>query len=168
MAWCLLGEAVPMKENQPMMIANLVRRDVMTCSIHDTLDHAAQVMWEHDIGCLPVIDEAGHIAGIVTDRDACMAAYTQGLPLRSIPVTSAMAKRVFTCTLGDSVTTVERIMSEHQIRRMPVIDEQGHPIGIVSLNDLARAASLGKVPPNEIASTLAAVTAPRELVASGA
>lgn len=146
-----------------MKIASLVRRDITSCSIHDTLDHAAQLMWERDIGCLPVIDDQGHVTGMVTDRDICMAAYTQGLPLRAIPVTTAMAKRVFSCELGDELESVERTMSEHQIRRMPVIDEQGHPVGIVSLNDLARAASLGKLPPSEITSTLAAVSAPRSL-----
>jgi CBS domain-containing protein len=149
-----------------MKIASLVRRNVTSCSIHDTLEYAAQLMWDHDIGCLPVIDDEGHVAGMVTDRDVCMAAYTQGAPLRAIPVTTAMAKRVFSCSLADEVESVERTMREHQIRRMPVIDEQGHPVGILSLNDLARAASLGKVPAGEIATTLAAVSAPRTLLSS--
>jgi CBS-domain-containing membrane protein len=68
--------------------------------------------------------------------------------------------------IDDEVESVERTMREHQIRRMPVIDEQGHPVGILSLNDLARAASLGKVPAGEIATTLAAVSAPRTLLSS--
>jgi CBS-domain-containing membrane protein len=148
-----------------MKMANLVRHDVTSCSIHDNLDRAAQLMWDRDIGCLPVIDDQGHVAGMVTDRDVCMAAYTQGLPLRAIPVTTAMAKHVFSCGIDDELESVERTMSEHQIRRMPVIDDQGHPVGIVSLNDLARAATLGKVPASEITSTLAAVSAPRTLLA---
>lgn len=151
-----------------MKIANLVHRDVMSCSVHDSLERAAQLMWDYDIGCLPVIDDQGHVSGMVTDRDISMAAYTQGLPLRAIPVATAMAKRVFSCGLGDEIESVERTMSEHQIRRMPVIDEQGHPIGIVSLNDLARAAAIGKLPANEIASTLAAVSTPRSLLAAAA
>jgi CBS-domain-containing membrane protein len=76
-----------------------------------------------------------------------------------------MAKHVFSCGIDDELESVERTMSEHQIRRMPVIDDQGHPVGIVSLNDLARAATLGKVPASEITSTLAAVSAPRTLLA---
>jgi CBS domain-containing protein len=151
-----------------MKIASLVHRDVKSCPIHATLEYAAQLMWDHDIGCLPVIDDQGHVAGMVTDRDVCMAAYTQGIPLRAIPVTTAMATRVLSCGLADEVESVERTMSENQIRRMPVIDDQGHPIGIVSLNDLARAASLGKVPAGEIATTLAAVSAPRTLLARAA
>lgn len=151
-----------------MKITSLVHRDVTTCTIHDNLAHAAQLMWERDIGCLPVIDDQGHVAGMVTDRDICMAAYTQGLPLHGIPVTTAMAKRVFSCTLSDEVAVVERVMSEHQIRRMPVIDHEGHPVGIVSLNDLARASTTGKVPPAEITATLAAVSAPRSPIVAAA
>jgi signal-transduction protein with cAMP-binding, CBS, and nucleotidyltransferase domain len=102
------------------------------------------------------------------DRDICMAAYTQGAPLRAIPVTTAMAKHVFSCTEHDEVEAVERVMREHQIRRMPVIDDQGHPVGIVSLNDIARAASAGRVSASDVASTMAAISAPRAVFASAA
>lgn len=149
-----------------MKISSLIQRSVTSCTVHDHLDRVAQLMWDHDIGCLPVIDTQGHIVGMVTDRDACMAAYTQDAPLRAIPVVNAMAKQVFSCKEDDEVGAVERTMSQHQIHRMPVIDDQGHPIGIVSLNDIARAASAGKLPANEVASTLAAVSTPRSVLAS--
>lgn len=151
-----------------MNVSTLIQRQVISCTIHDNLQRAAQLMWDHDIGCLPVIDAQGHVMGMITDRDVCMAAYTQGLPLRALPVTLAMSKHVFACSATDEFDAVERTMSEHQIRRMPVIDDQGHPIGIISLNDLARAASAGKVPAGALASTLAAVSAPRPLIASAA
>lgn len=149
-----------------MKISSLIHRSVTSCTTHDTLERAAQLMWDHDIGCLPVIDDQGHVAGMVTDRDICMAAYMQGAPLRAIPVANAMAKHVFSCTEDDEVSAVEQTLSAHQIHRMPVIDAQGHPVGIVSINDIARAASAGQVPPSEIASTLAAVSAPRPELAS--
>ena len=146
-----------------MNVSSLVRKTITTCTSHDTLERAAQLMWERDIGCLPVIDDQGHVVGMVTDRDVCMAAYTQGTPLRAIPVATAMSRRVFSCTEHDDLKTVERVMSQHQIRRMPVIDSQGHPVGILSLNDIVRAASAGKLPPAEVTSTLAAVSAPRAM-----
>jgi len=149
-----------------MKIANFVNRNVRACAIHDNLEHAAQLMWDHDIGYLPVTDDQGRVAGIITDRDICMAAYTQGAALRDISVTTAMAKTVLSCGLADDVESIERVMSKNQIRRMPVVDDRGHPVGIISLNDLARAASAGKVPPAEIATILAAVTAPRKLSAT--
>lgn len=125
-------------------------------------------MWDHDIGCLPVIDEQGHIAGMITDRDVCMAAYTQGEPLRGIAVVNVMTRQVFSCKESDEVGDAEQAMSQHQVRRMPVINDQGDPIGIVSLNDIARAASAGKLPPSELASTRAAVSAPRPVLAAQA
>lgn len=151
-----------------MKVSSLIRRDVMSCTLHDNLERAAQLMWEHDIGCLPIIDDQGHVAGMITDRDICMAAYTQGAPLRAVPVTTAMATRVFSCRETDEVDAVEKVMREHQIRRMPVINEQGHPIGIISLNDIARAASSGSVPARDVVSTLAAVSAPRAILRSAA
>ena len=151
-----------------MKISSLIRRDVISCTTQDDLQRAAQLMWDHDIGCLPVIDAQGHVTGMITDRDICMAAYTQGMPLRAIPVALAMAKHIFSCSADDELAAVERTMSEHQIRRMPVIDDQGHPIGIISLNDIARAAAAGGVPATEVTSTLAAVTAPRPVIPSAA
>jgi CBS domain-containing protein len=119
-------------------------------------------MWDHDIGCVPVIDDQGHVAGMITDRDICMAAYTRGSTLASIPVTAAMSTHVYSCGPDDAVADVERTMAQRQIRRMPVIDTSGHPRAVISLNDIARASS-GKngVPATEVAATLAAVCAPR-------
>ena len=148
-----------------MKVSGLIQHGVTSCTSFDSLERAAQLMWDHDIGCLPVIDDQGHVVGIITDRDICMAAYTQGAPLWAIPVTTAMAKHVFSCTDSDDVDVVERTMSEYKIRRMPVIDDHGHPIGIISLNDIARAASLGKLPASDVASTLAAISAPRSVPA---
>lgn len=151
-----------------MKVSSLLQRNITSCTIHDTLERAAELMWDHDIGCLPVIDDQGHVAGMITDRDICMAAYTRGASLRGVPVTTAMARHVYSCTENDDVTAVERVMSEHQIRRMPVIDAQGHPIGLVSINDIARAASAGTLPAAEVAATLTAVSARRSLLASAA
>ncbi|MBA3541520.1 MAG: CBS domain-containing protein, partial [Deltaproteobacteria bacterium] len=56
----------------------MMTRSVHTCQPTDTLAAAAKLMWEHDIGALPVVDQVGHVVGMITDRDACMAAYTRG------------------------------------------------------------------------------------------
>lgn len=144
-----------------MKVSSLIQRNVTSATIHDDLHRAAQLMWDHDVGCLPVIDDQGHVAGMITDRDLCMAAYTHDAPLRAIPITAAMARHVFACGEHDEVEAVARTMSAHQIHRMPVIDGQGHPIGIVSINDIARAAAAGQVAAAEVAAALTAVSAPR-------
>jgi CBS domain-containing protein len=139
-----------------MKIESLIR-PVITCTIHDNLERAAQLMWEHAVGCLPVIDDEGHVAGMITDRDVAMGAYTQGTPLRAIPVATAMAKHVFSVLASDDTAQIERVMSQHRIRRVPVINDQGHPIGIVSIDDLVIAALDAKLSTGEIAATYAAV-----------
>jgi CBS domain-containing protein len=124
---------------------------------------AAQLMWEHDCGTIPVVDNGGRLTGIATDRDICMAAYTQGASLASIPVTTAMTTSVLSCHLDDSIESAERVMREGQVRRVPVIDTDRRPVGIVAMNDLARLAARAKKSgvDREIVQTLAAVCAPR-------
>ena len=121
-----------------MKVSTLIHDEVVICRATDYADVAAQLMLEHNVGCLPVIDDEGHVSGMVTDRDLCMAAYTQALPLRAIPVALAMSRHVFACKPDDSLADVERMMRERKIRRVPVVDAENHPIGIVSLTDIAR------------------------------
>jgi CBS domain-containing protein len=94
-------------------------------------------MWDNDCGCVPVQDTEGRVIGMITDRDICMAAYLQGGSLRALQVSSAMAKQAFTCRGDDTVAQAEAIMREHQVRRLPVLDSNGHLAGILSLNDIA-------------------------------
>lgn len=121
-----------------MKVSDLMTRDVKTCTPFTTLGTAAQIMWDHDCGCVPVIDQESRVIGMLTDRDICMAAYLQGQPLNALPVTGAMSKQVFSCKPDDDLALAEQTMREKQVRRLPVIDAQGHLAGIISLNDIAR------------------------------
>lgn len=145
-----------------MKISKVMKKEVVACGAADTLERAAHLMWERDLGSVVVLDDDGRVAGMITDRDICMAAYTRGEPLRAIPVAAAMARVVHTCKPDQDVQSVEHEMARAQVRRMPVVDVAGHPIGIVSLYDLARATQHdGGLSPAEVTSTLAAVCAPR-------
>jgi CBS domain-containing protein len=146
-----------------MQIKDLMSHPPVTCPPKSTLDHAARLMWEFDCGIIPVVTDDGRLAGVVTDRDVCMAAYTQGRSLASIPISTAMAKRVVAVHAGDLIEQVEQLMRDNQIRRLPVLDADGRPIGLVSLNDLARLAARAKKSgvDRELVQTLAAVCQPR-------
>src|SRR5260370_7823921 len=111
-------------------------RDAQACTIHDSLNGAARIMWDHDCGCVPVVDTHGKLVGIVTDRDISMAAYTQGTPLEAIPVQRVMSPKVISCSRGDDLETAHRLMRTHEIHRLPVVDSRGRPIGILSLSDV--------------------------------
>lgn len=141
-----------------MNIGQLMTKDLKTCRHTDLLDRAVKLMWEHDIGALPVVDDFGLLVGVVTDRDACIAAYMQRQPLQCVPVSVAMSKHVVTCTVDDTDEAVARLMAKHKIRRIPVVDEDQRPVGIVSIDDLALAMAKGEIPSTEVAGTLAAIS----------
>jgi CBS domain-containing protein len=147
-----------------MRIQEIMSEPPMTCSSNESVNAAARLMWEHDCGVVPIVDDDYRVVGIVTDRDICMAAYTQGRRLVDIPVTAAMSKEVFSCRPGDGVDAAERLMQEKQVRRLPVVDDLGRVIGVLSLNDVALAARpvrSARGAEHELASTLAAVCQPR-------
>jgi CBS domain-containing protein len=108
-----------------------------TCSPGDTLSRAAQIMWDHDCGAVPVVSSDGALVGMITDRDVCMAAYTRGEPLSTISVETTMSRGLATASPDDSIGHVARIMNERQVHRVPIL-EDGKLVGIVALADLAR------------------------------
>jgi CBS domain-containing protein len=125
-----------------MRIEQVMHDCVVTCGMDDRLGTAARLMWDQDCGALPVLDRDGRVVAMITDRDICMAAYTQGRRLDEIPVNTAMSRELVTCSPDDSIGNAEKLMSEHQVRRLPVVDPEGRPLGIVTLNDLANASRL--------------------------
>jgi len=151
-----------------MKISQIMETDVEVCGLDDNLAVAASRMWDCDIGCLPVLDAAGQVVGIVTDRDICMAAFTRGERLQDISVSIAMAKEVLSCSPDAMLVEAEEVMRSGQVRRLPVIDPEGCLVGIVSLNDLALLAEreVGRknrdLSAQEVAATLAAICAPRQ------
>lgn len=152
-----------------MKANDIMTKDVYVCNQEDSLNEAARIMWEHDCGSVPIVDAARCVVGIITDRDICMAAYTQGLPLSSIRIESAMSHDVRSCQAEDSSESVEEIMMEHQIRRVVVVDAENGLEGIISLSDLALAVVRAHTSPSQrpldrllIAETLASVCEARE------
>jgi CBS domain-containing protein len=152
-----------------MKIDALMTQKPATCRPDDTLAEAARTMWEADVGCLPVIDFEGCPIAMITDRDICMAAYTQGVPLSASHVSSAMSRRLVSVTEKAKLSEVEALMQKHQIRRVAVVDVAGQLVGIVTLGDIARhaeTASLRK--PIEglgVAKTLAGIVERRSAAA---
>jgi CBS domain-containing protein len=153
-----------------MQVEDVMTKEVRCCSPDDSLEYAAQLMWEHDCGCLPVCggssgDTAYRTIGVVTDRDICMCALFQHKPLSELHVRDAMATRVLACQPGDSLEHAERMMRDEQIRRLPVVNGDGNLLGLISLADLAREATRPAQTQAEVelANTLAAICTPRQL-----
>ena len=146
-----------------MHLKEIMSQPVVTCPVDSTLDVPARLMWEFDCGVIPLIADDGRLAGIITDRDICMAALSQGKPLHQTRTSSAMTARPVACHVDDAVEAAEQLMREAQVRRLPVIDGEGRPVGVVALSDLARLAAHAKRSgvDRALVQTLAAVCRPR-------
>jgi CBS domain-containing protein len=132
-------------------------RELMTaqptcCTPEDTIQQAAQLMRDHDCGCIPVVEdtESNRLVGVITDRDITIRCTAEGRGPKT-RVKDAISPNPRSCRPDDDVETVERIMAEEQVRRVPVVDERGACVGMIAQADLAlnhRAASdseVGKV-----------------------
>jgi CBS domain-containing protein len=149
-----------------MKVEQLMSRPVFTCKPGDSLSQAAQVLWQGDCGCVAVAD-GSRVLGMLTDRDICMAALTQGRALSEISVSSAMSQSVWSTRPESSLSDAAEIMMAHQVRRLPVIDAEGALVGLLSISDLALEAERQRrkrkkdISAAEVGEILAALSAPR-------
>jgi CBS domain-containing protein len=109
--------------------------DVQTISPDAPIEEAAQEMRDGDFGLLPVGEEE-QLLGVITDRDITVRAVAEGKD-PSTPVRDVMSEGVISAHEDDSVEDAARVMSDHQIRRLPIVDADQRLVGIVSLGDFA-------------------------------
>jgi len=156
-----------------MRVEELMTKSPRTCRPDDTLSQAAQIMWEADCGAVPVVssDGEGRVVGIITDRDVCMAGYTRGMTLAQMRVREAMTKDLRCCKASDTLAEAEAALRGAQVRRLPVVDESAHLVGLLSLADLAREAARERgskrpaISEGEVGDTLASICEPRPVAA---
>jgi CBS domain-containing protein len=123
-----------------MRVAEVMSRGVDPVDPEATVQEAATQMAELDVGAIFVgLEDA--ITGILTDRDIILRVVVNGDSPAAVRVSDVMSKTVFACKEDDTVETALAIMRERQIRRMPVLNNEGKPIGVVVLSDLAKAVS---------------------------
>ncbi|PAV28846.1 CBS domain-containing protein [Virgibacillus profundi] len=117
-------------------LRNLMTSNVFTVNESQTIQEAAAMMSESNIGALPVINNNGQMVGIITDRDITLRSTAQGEAAQT-PVSQVMtAQQVVQGTPDMDVRQAAELMSQQQIRRLPVV-ENGQIIGMVALGDLA-------------------------------
>ena len=120
-------------------ISEVMSSDVQTISPDATIEEAAQEMRDGDFGLLPVGDEE-QLLGVITDRDIAIRAVAEGRG-PSTPVSEIMSEGVIWVHEDDSIEEAAEIMSDNQIRRLPVVNAEQRLVGIVSLGDFAVDAS---------------------------
>jgi CBS domain-containing protein len=119
-------------------------REVMTdsprCITPDTLvSEAARLMKSEDVGSLPILD-GERLTGIVTDRDIVLQAVAEEKDPRGMPVREVASRELVTVGQDEDLSEALKRMASHQIRRIPVVDEDDRLVGIVAQADVAREA----------------------------
>ena len=99
--------------------------------------YAANLLSRYNLGSLPVCTSEGNLKGIVTDRDIVLRCVAEDTPADQTRIKEIMSRAVVTISPDDELTKATELMSEGQIRRLPVVNE-GKLVGILSLADLAR------------------------------
>ncbi len=119
-----------------MKIKDIMTSEVFSVEPHVSITNAAALMKENDIGSLPVIED-GKLLGIVTDRDMVVRAISRGKDLATTTVQQVMSSDIITCSEGQSPEEAANLMSERQIRRLPIVNDAYRVSGIVSLGDIS-------------------------------
>lgn len=120
-----------------MKCNELMKKDVARCRIQDTVAEVAATMRDRAIGFLPVCDASDRVIGTITDRDLAVRVIAARMPCETTLVEEVMSRDVVACAASDELSVAEQRMSEHKKSRIVCTDEQGKPIGVISLSDLA-------------------------------
>jgi CBS domain-containing protein len=109
------------------------------CLVTDTVHRAAQLMKSEDVGPIPILDdlETRRLAGVVTDRDIVLKLVAKDLDPNTTRVSEIMTTDVITCRVDDDAHEAVRLMEKHQVRRIPIVNDNGQLAGIVSQADVA-------------------------------
>ena len=114
----------------------VMTRPLATCAPDANVTDVAAIMRDRDIGDVLIVED-GKLRGIVTDRDLTLHALTGQDDARQTPISQYMSTRIVTGESTWDLTQVSSVMAEHQIRRLPIMQD-GKLVGIISLGDVAR------------------------------
>lgn len=117
-------------------VADIMSKDIKFCTPHDSITTAAKIMRDIQCGSVPVC-EGNKVVGIVTDRDIVINIVAEGKDGNSTHCHDCMSTDVITCSTNTDVHECAKMMADHQIRRIPVV-ENGNIVGIIAIGDLAK------------------------------
>ncbi len=148
-----------------MKVREAMTPNPVCCLPTDSAQKVAKTLCESDVGSIPVVDDqqSRKLLGMITDRDLCCSVIADGLDPKTTTIEKYISLNPITCREGENLDSCERLMQEHQVRRIPIVDGEGRVIGIVSQADLAL-----KEKPEKVAKTVAEVSKPERKTPSAA
>lgn len=120
-----------------MKVNECMCHDVLWVNPETSVCDCANLMAEHKIGCIPVCDANQKVVGLITDRDILLRTVCQNKNIKATQVSEVMTTNVCCCNSDEHINTAQRLMSENQIRRLP-ITENDKIVGILSIGDISR------------------------------
>jgi CBS domain-containing protein len=121
-----------------MKVRDLMHKGVEVVSPDTPIVKLAKQMREKDIGAIPV-GSNGQLLGMVTDRDITIRAVANGKDISNLKAQDVMTKSVVCCRDTEKIRDAVHTMEAKQIRRLPVLDENSHLVGMISLGDISQA-----------------------------
>lgn len=118
-----------------MIVKDIMSKDIVSLNSEDSIERAAQLMNQFDIGSIPVCNQE-KLVGIVTDRDITLKSVAAGVNTNQQKIRDIMTSNPVTGSLDMDIHDAAKIMSEQQIRRLPII-QNNNLVGIVSLGDIS-------------------------------
>src|SRR5262245_29358233 len=125
-----------------MLCEELMKTDPECASPVDTIEDAARLMRDANVGFLPVCDESKRVLGTITDRDIAIRAVADALP-GSTPVEEVMTDEVVACSPKEEVEAALELMGENRKSRIICLDGDGRLAGVISLSDIAQLGEVG-------------------------
>lgn len=119
-----------------MNVQAVMIRDVQYAGEDASVADVAKIMEKNDCGAVPVVDGQKKPVGMVTDRDICLGLARHTRAAREVPVGDLMSRPVYACGPGDDLAAALRIMQNKKVRRLPVVDQHGTLVGILSMDDV--------------------------------
>jgi CBS domain-containing protein len=121
----------------------VMTKNPVCCRPDDMVVKVAQMMQSENIGSIPVIEneQTQKLIGIVTDRDLALKIVAEGRDVKSTKVEEVMTREVVTCRTGDDLQMALDVMAEHQLRRIPIVDDD-KIVGIIAQADVATRVNL--------------------------
>ena len=120
-----------------MEVKDCMSKNVCQCTPTTNVADAAKLMSDNHIGCIPVCDDKNQVVGLVTDRDILLRTVCCNKEAAQTPVSDIMTCKVCCCTPDTTIDEATKLMSDLQIRRIPVCDTNNQIVGMLSLGDLA-------------------------------
>jgi CBS domain-containing protein len=119
-----------------MSLREFCKRPIVTITPEHTILDACQLMREHNIGCLLVTEQDGRLSGVLTDRDIALRVTGEGRDPQLATVEGIMTPNPVRIPVDKSRHELTTLMHSQRVRRIPIIDREGKPIGIATLDDL--------------------------------